>query len=83
MSRSDHRVVVEVVELRVVHLRSRDLGDLGVRSMGSVSHVTSRDFGDLGVWGSRRSTDRRDMSVHLSRHEDDSRVVLSSLRKSS
>jgi len=30
MSRSDHRVVVEVVELRVVRSRSRDLGVLGV-----------------------------------------------------
>ncbi len=35
------------------------------------------------VRGSRRSTDRRDSSVHLSRHEDDGGGLLSSSEKSS
>ena len=51
LSQSDHCVVVEVVELRVVRSRSRDLGGLRVRSVDSGSRVTSHDSfraGDLG-----------------------------------
>jgi len=46
-----------------------------------VSRGASRDFGGLGVRGSRRSTDCRDASVHLSRHEDDGRGFAKQLRE--
>jgi len=64
MSWSDHRVVVEVDRAS-----SRSFKWVFIVYLDVMCFRVLGDFGGLGDW-----LDWRDTSVHLSRHEDDSRV---------